>query len=133
MVNGTAVQEPLAVKEPLLVREHSKAACATYLRAVHDSLDTLGGKWKIAIIGALGFGNRRFKELQREVTGITAKMLSKELKELEMNELVKRTVYDSKPVTVEYELTPYGKTLEDVLEALMVWGVQHRKRIMAKK
>jgi DNA-binding HxlR family transcriptional regulator len=60
-------------------------------------------------------------------------MLSKELKELEMNQLVKRTVYDSKPVTVEYELTSYGKSLEDVLGALMVWGTQHRKRIMGKK
>jgi DNA-binding HxlR family transcriptional regulator len=117
-----------------VVREgHSKAACSAYLRAVHDSLDVLGGKWKISIIGALTFGNRRFKELQREVTGITAKMLSKELKELEMNQLVKRTVYDSKPVTVEYELTSYGKSLEDVLKALMVWGTQHRKRIMTKK
>ena len=115
------------------VTEHSKAACGVYLRAVHDSLDILGGKWKIAIIGALRFGNRRFKELQREVTGITAKMLSKELKELEMNELVNRTVFDSKPVAVEYELTPYGKSLEDVLDALMQWGLHHRKRIMGKK
>ena len=120
MNNGIAVAEP------------TKASCAVYLRAVHDSLDLLGGKWKISIIGALKFGNRRFKELQREVTGITAKMLSKELKELEINQLVKRTVYDTKPVTVEYELTNYGTSLEDVLEALMVWGVQHRKSIMKK-
>jgi len=110
-----------------------KATCTVYLRAVHDSLDILGGKWKIAILGALKFGNHRFKDLQREVTGITAKMLSKELKELEMNELVKRTVYDSKPVTVEYELTNYGASLDDVLDALMAWGVAHRKRIMVKK
>jgi len=115
------------------IAEKSKASCAMYLRAVHDSLDILGGKWKISIIGALKFGNRRFKELQREVNGITAKMLSKELKELEINELVKRTVFDSKPVTVEYELTAYGKTLDGVLESLMTWGIQHRKRIMVKK
>ncbi len=109
------------------------ATCQVYLRAVHDSLDILGGKWKIAILGALKFGNRRFKDLQREVNGITAKMLSKELKELEMNQLVKRTVYDSKPVAVEYELTHYGASLDEVLDALMNWGLAHRKRIMVKK
>jgi DNA-binding HxlR family transcriptional regulator len=99
--------------------------------AVHDTLDLLGGKWKIAIIGALSFnGKQRFGELQREVTGIGAKMLSKELRELEVNELVTRTVHDTKPVTVEYELTPYGKTLEEVIVALSSWGHKHRQRII---
>jgi len=77
-------------------------ACIGQLRAIHDTLDLLNGKWKIAIIGSLSFGKRRFMELQREVEGVGSKMLSKELRDLEMNELVKRTVYDTKPVTVEY-------------------------------
>lgn len=104
--------------------------CAEHLRAIHDTLDVLNGKWKIAIIGSLRFGKKRFMELQREVEGIGSKMLSKELRELEMNELVKRTVYDTKPVTVEYELTPYGKTLESIIDEMANWGRAHRKRIM---
>jgi DNA-binding HxlR family transcriptional regulator len=105
-------------------------ACLEQMRAIHDTLDLLNGKWKIAIIGSLGFGKRRFMELQRLVEGIGSKMLSKELRDLEMNELVKRTVHDTKPVTVEYELTPYGKTLEDIISELAKWGKIHRKRIM---
>jgi DNA-binding HxlR family transcriptional regulator len=104
--------------------------CAEHLRAIHDTMDVLNGKWKIAIIGSLRFGKRRFMELQREVEGVGSKMLSKELRELEMNELVKRTVYDTKPVTVEYELTPYGKTLDTIIDEMAKWGHTHRKRIM---
>jgi DNA-binding HxlR family transcriptional regulator len=105
-------------------------ACKGQIRAVHDTLDLLGGKWKITIISSLSFnGKRRFMELQREVEGIGAKMLSKELKDLEINELLVRTVYDTKPVTVEYELTPYGKTLHAVINEMSKWGIQHRKRI----
>lgn len=100
---------------------------------VRDTLDFLNGKWKLPIIIALTFGAKRFKEMQREVNGITAKMLSKELKDLEMNDFVKRTVYDTTPVTVEYELTPYGSSLEEVITALHKWGMQHRERIIKKK
>jgi DNA-binding HxlR family transcriptional regulator len=71
--------------------------------------------------------------MQRQISGITAKMLSKELKELEMNQLVKRTVYDTVPVTVEYALTSYGRTLKRVIVELESWGRKHRDRIMEKK
>lgn len=111
---------------------HSPEGCKGQLRSVHDTLDLLSGKWKISIISSLSFnGKRRFMELQREVEGIGAKMLSKELRELEVNELVVRTVYDTKPVTVEYELTAYGKTLHAVINEMAKWGNQHRKRIKA--
>jgi DNA-binding HxlR family transcriptional regulator len=113
----------------VIQREH----CTQTLRAIHDTLDVLNGKWKIAIIGSLSFGKRRFMELQREVEGIGAKMLSKELKELEVNELVKRTVLDTKPVTVEYELTEYGQTLQGIVNEMEKWGVNHRQRIMHKE
>lgn len=106
--------------------------CTKQLLAINDALDILRGKWKIQIIGALIFGKKRFKELQREVDGITAKMLSKELRELEMNELVRRTVRDTIPVTVEYELTEYGTTLETLIDELYNWGTKHRKRIIKK-
>jgi DNA-binding HxlR family transcriptional regulator len=66
------------------------------------------------------------------VHGITDKMLSKELRELEMNELVKRTVYDTVPVTVEYSMTSYGETLEKLIDELQAWGTLHRKRILRK-
>ncbi len=106
--------------------------CSKQLLAINDALDLLRGKWKIQVIGALTFGKKRFKEVQREIPGITAKMLSKELKDLEINELVLRTVYNTSPVSVEYELTEYGQTLEKVIEELRVWGVKHRKRIIKK-
>lgn len=100
--------------------------------ALWDALDILNGKWKIAIMCSLNEKKRRFKELQRDIGRITGKMLSKELKELEMNELVNRTVFNTKPVTVEYELTSYGETLETVIAELVSWGLKHRKRILRK-
>jgi DNA-binding HxlR family transcriptional regulator len=106
--------------------------CKKNLLPVKDALDILSGKWKLPIIIALTFDNKRFKEMQREIDGITPKMLSKELKELEINQLVKRTVYDTLPVTVEYSLTTYGKSLHKVIEELRTWGMQHRKRLLSK-
>lgn len=114
----------------MCAKDHTE--CARNLLPVRDALDILGGKWKLPIIIALTFGNKRFKEMQREINGITAKMLSKELKDLEVNQLVKRTVYDTVPVSVEYSLTPYGKSLHKVIGELRTWGTQHRKRILAK-
>jgi DNA-binding HxlR family transcriptional regulator len=107
----------------------SPTACTKHLLPVRDALDILSGKWKIPIIIALTYGNKRFKVIQREIAGITAKMLSKELKELEVNQLVSRTVYDTSPVTVEYAITPYGKSLRKVITELHKWGSIHRKRI----
>ncbi|MGP8215449.1 MAG: winged helix-turn-helix transcriptional regulator [Bacteroidia bacterium] len=114
----------------MIPNNHSE--CAKNLLPVKDALDILGGKWKIPIIVALTFGNKRFKEMQREIKGITAKMLSKELKDLEVNQLVKRTVYDTVPVSVEYSLTPYGKSLHKVIEELRTWGIKHRKKLLNK-
>ncbi len=107
--------------------------CSFRMLAVRDTIDILSGRWKITIIVALQFGKRRFRELQREVDGITAKVLSKELRDLEINELVKRTVYDTKPVSVEYELTSYGKSLEKIIDEMRKWGINHRRRIIGKK
>ena len=111
----------------------SSTECSKSLLPVQDALYILSGKWKIPIIIALIHGNKRFKELNREIEGITAKMLSKELKELEVNTLVKRTVYDTIPVSVEYELTPYGTTLDEVIVALRDWGLKHRQKIKDRK
>ncbi|OON69356.1 winged helix-turn-helix transcriptional regulator [Hymenobacter sp. CRA2] len=105
--------------------------CTASMRAVRDALDLLGGKWKLPIIVGLVHGPKRFKQLQREVAGITAKMLSKELKELEVNGLVTRYVQaDAAPVAVTYALAEHGTTLYPVIEALQGWGQQHRRFIM---
>ena len=110
----------------------NRSECTRAILPVRDALDILSGKWKLPIIIALSFGNKRFSQMAKEIPGITDKMLSKELRELEMNQLVKRTVYDSVPVIVEYAMTPYGRSLEKLIEELRVWGEQHRKRILAK-
>lgn len=111
---------------------HNKSECKSRLLPVQDALDILSGKWKLLIVITLSFGPKRFKQIQREIEGITAKMLSKELKELEANELIERTVYATTPVTVEYTMTPYGQTLKKVIEELFAWGTAHRKRVMRK-
>jgi len=108
----------------------TKEQCTKSLLPIRDALDVINGKWKLHIIGSLLQGNKRFKDLQRDIDGITAKMLSQELKSLELNDLVSRTVYDSSPVVVEYSLTNYGKTLRKLLDELKLWGTEHRKRIM---
>jgi len=106
--------------------------CNKNLAAVRDSLYVIGGKWKLPIIIALIEGPQRFRELQRSLDGITPKVLSKELKELELNAFVVRTVFDTTPVTVEYRLTGYSLTLRPVLDALRAWGQQHREHIKAQ-
>ncbi len=99
--------------------------------AIRDVLQLLGGKWKLQIIGTLRFkGKLRFMDLLREVDGIAAKMLSKELQDLEMNQLVTRTVINSKPITVEYEITEYAQTLDEMLTSMVNWGMKHREKIM---
>ena len=104
--------------------------CQNALPAVDDALYVIGGKWKLRIIVALADGATRFNELQRRVQGISARVLSNELKDLEINGFLTRSVYsNTTPVTVEYELTEYAQTLKDVIHTLHMWGTQHRKRI----
>lgn len=106
--------------------------CTAMLVPVRDALEALNGKWKLPIIISLSFGPKRFKEVTKEVHGITDKMLSKELKDLEMNQLVKRTIYTTFPPTVEYSITEHGKSLEKLINELRVWGMRHRKKVMGK-
>ncbi len=107
--------------------------CRQALLAIKDTMELLSGKWKIQIIGTLmEKGKLRFMDLLREVDGIAAKMLSKELQDLEMNELVKRTVCNTKPITVEYEITDYGRTLETIIIEITNWGIEHRKKLFEK-
>jgi DNA-binding HxlR family transcriptional regulator len=99
--------------------------------AMRDTTEFLSGKWKLQIIGTLRFqGKLRFMDLLREVDGIAAKMLSKELQDLEVNQMVTRTVVNSKPITVEYEITEYARSLDNVIIAMVNWGIKHREKIM---
>lgn len=106
--------------------------CKKTIMAVHDAMDVLSGKWKISIIAALCYNPKRYSDILRDVKGISGKMLSRELKEMEMNQLVSRTVLDTQPVTVQYELTAYGQKLKSVIESLGAWGAEHRKTIIGK-
>jgi DNA-binding HxlR family transcriptional regulator len=114
------------IEEP----EHTQHTCTKMLLPVRDALEVLSGKWKLQIIISLTFGTKRFREMAREVTGITDRMLSKELRDLEENMLVKRTVKDSFPPSVEYTLTEHGESLKAVIAELREWGVMHREKIM---
>lgn len=127
---STVPEGPISVTNTRL--NHSASECTESLRGVQDALYVLYGKWKLPIIIALTGNPKRFRELQRTVTGITAKVLSKELKELEMNEFVVRNVYATTPVTIEYELTEYSQSLNSVIDALRNWGIQHRERIIGQ-
>jgi DNA-binding HxlR family transcriptional regulator len=103
------------------------------IMAVHDAMDVLSGKWKISILSSICYNNeRRFSDILNDVNGISNKMLSKELKELEMNKLIKRKVQDTQPVTVIYNLTEYGLTLRTIINNLTTWGLEHRKMITGK-
>ena len=114
-------------------QEHSPEVCNQSINAVRDTLYVLSGKWKLPIIIALSVGPTRFKDLQRGLEDITPKVLSKELKELELNDFVTRTVYATSPVTVEYALTEYSQSLNKIIEEMRAWGLQHRKRMMGNR
>jgi DNA-binding HxlR family transcriptional regulator len=113
--------------------EQVKQCSASFILAVNDTLNVINGKWKLPIIGSLLYGKKRFREMEREIPKITPRMLSKELKDLEMNGIVIRTVYDTIPVTVEYELTKSGYSLKTVLDVMVQWGLLHRKNVMGKR
>jgi len=107
--------------------------CTKVLTAVSDALYVIGGKWKLMIIIAMARGNNRFTELQRQVKGISARVLSSELKELEMNGFIEKKVTVGYPVTIEYQLLPYSHTLEELVAAMTKWGIQHRQKIKSER
>jgi len=110
----------------------SKGGCPKTALSIKDALEALEGRWKLLILFALSGGSKRFKQITKEVPGITDKVLSKELKALESNKLITREVYDTFPPTVEYSITPHGQSLDKVLEELHYWGLSHRKKIIGK-
>lgn len=98
-----------------------------YVMAVNDTMNVLNGKWKIPIIAVLLYGKRRFTEMEKAIPKINPRMLSKELRDLENNGIVKRTVYNTVPVTIDYELTKSGYSFRKVLNVMLEWGLEHRQ------
>ena len=100
------------------------------LRDLHDVLDVIGGRWRGAILASLCDKEKRFNELRRDLGTITPRVLSKELKYLEMNKLVGREVDDSGEVSAVYSLTKHGKSLEPLISQIVAWGQKHRKVVL---
>jgi DNA-binding HxlR family transcriptional regulator len=95
---------------------------------VSEPLKLIGGKWKIAILHALSMGPIRFGELKRNLSPITQQMLTKQLRELEKDNLINRKVFDVVPPKVEYSLTEFGWSFEPVLVALCKWDLGNQER-----
>ncbi len=108
----------------------TKKECAKTILAIHDVMDIIGGKWKISIIACLCHQKMRYTDLLKEINGISGKVLSRELKDLEMNHLISRTVQNTQPITVNYEITDYGASLRQVTDVIADWGMEHRKKII---
>lgn len=105
----------------------------TYLCGLDAAVDVVGGKWKPLILWALNVSPRRFGELRREIEGISEKVLIQQLRELERDGIVARTVHEQVPPKVVYSLTPRGITLNEALEPLGDWGEANMGHIAATR
>lgn len=106
-----------------------RETCLNALKNVLDTLSVINGKWKLALILSLMQSSKRFNEIQHELPGISSRILAKELKDLELNDFIKRSVYPTSPVSIIYEATEYSWTLKSLLGELSAWGEQHREKI----
>jgi len=103
------------------------------LLALKDATELLSGKWKFRILFNLyHYGTMRFKDLQETTGGISPKVLSKELQMLEENQMITRTVNNTKPVTVSYTLTEHAKEIKPVVNTLIDFGLRHRKKVIGR-
>lgn len=96
------------------------------LPPLKNALDVIGGKWKLCVVVAVREGNKRFRDIGKYVEGISPKVLSGELRRLEMKGLIERTVHTGRPVVVEYSITEYGRSLDILINAFVKWGTTHR-------
>jgi len=116
------VEFPTPVEEQRLMVEGDRLTCA-----VETTLDIIGGRWKVLILHELFQGVKRFNELHRSLNGVTQKMLTQQLRELEDAGIIHREVYPQVPPKVEYSLTPLGRTLEPILDAMHAWGQRYQQ------
>jgi DNA-binding HxlR family transcriptional regulator len=120
--------KPCKVTMKAEAENHNRLTCE-----VETTLRVIGGRWKVLIIRELMQGVKRFGELQRALHGITQKMLTEQLRELEEDGIVHREVYPQIPPKVEYSLTPLGETLKPILYAMHEWGAKHLSQFNQKK
>jgi len=106
-------------------------SCIETVKPVRDTLDVINGKWKLPIIISISVGNERFTDIQDSISGITPKVLAKELKELEQNKLIRREITAEYPVKIAYKSEPYADTLTPIIYALKDWGLNHREKIFS--
>ena len=99
------------------------------VQALQDTIYVVGGKWRLLIINSICNGNNRFREIERSIPGITTRMLSRELKDMEANHLIKRTVTPTTPVMVEYTETDYCMSFGGIILEMINWGKMHREKI----
>jgi DNA-binding HxlR family transcriptional regulator len=104
-----------------------------YSCSVEVTLSVIGGKWKLLIISQLQRGVSRFGQLRRAIPGVTQTMLTQQLRELEEDGVVSRTIFPEIPPRVEYALTDFGKTLDCVLQVMGMWGEQYHAMVREKK
>jgi len=97
---------------------------------VEAALDVVGGKWKGVILFHLRGGTRRFNELRRLIPGVTQRMLTKQLRELEADRIIQRKIFQQVPPKVEYSLTNFGRTLSPVLQDLQEWGIAYMEDVI---
>jgi len=97
--------------------------------SVSIAVDVIGGKWKAIVLFYLLEGTLRFNELRRKIPGVTQRMLTLQLRELENDGLVERIVHPVVPPHVDYRLTPFGRTLEPIINEMASWGQSYRQRI----
>ncbi|MFI6454082.1 winged helix-turn-helix transcriptional regulator [Streptosporangium amethystogenes] len=107
---------------------HTPAACRA-----REILDRVGDKWSLYVISQLGVGTKRFTELKREIDGISQRMLTVTLRELERDGIVSRTMYPVMPPRVDYALTPLGHTLVEAVRGLVGWAEEHLDEIDAAR
>ena len=101
--------------------------------AVEVTLSVIGGKWKLLVLGQLAGGVSRFGQLRRAIPGITQTMLTQQLRELEEDGIVTRTIYPEIPPRVEYQITEFGKTLDCVIAVMGSWGERYHEMVREKK
>lgn len=105
---------------------------AEEVQALQDTIYVIGGKWKLPIINAICNGHTRFRDIERSVPGLTSRMLARELKEMELNGLIKRVEDPDSSMKVEYKSTDYCKSFGAIILEMIRWGKAHRKKIQGK-
>ena len=102
------------------------------VKAIQDTLFVIGGKWKLPVVLSIYSGNTRFNDILNSIPNITNRVLSKELKHLEENLLIRRELIDGYPVKIEYTITEYCLSINDVAKSMEKWGNAHRNKLKGK-